>query len=179
MSESSTESAAADPTTQVTDGDSNQPDGAEGADHWKSQARDWEKKANADARSRKQAEAELKKLREQGMSESEKAIEKARAEALAEGRNAALSEVGKELVAAELRAVLKGRHDKPETVIARLDMSSFLKDGRPDRDAIQAWADEAHPERPGGPPDLGLGRREQAPTSDMNSVIRRAAGVTG
>lgn len=179
MSESSTESTSTETAESQEGTEANQESAAEGTDHWKSQARDWEKKAKADERARRVAENELKKLREQGMSDAEKAIEKARSEALAEGEKAAMSKVGRALVAAEARAALAGRRDDADDLIEDLDIAKFLtEDGQPDKARLKAWAERVAPKQT-ATPDLGLGRREAAKSTDMDSLIRRRAGVRG
>ncbi len=177
MSENTTDSNESGGNIQPNpDQPTRQASPAEGSDvDWKAKAREWEKRARGDAKRAEEAAAQLDQIRQQSMTEAEKAIAKARKEAADEARAAALTEVGQELVAAELRAVLKGRHDDPDTVIEGMNLGRFVKDGRPDRAAIKAWADKAHPERAAGFPDLGQGRRESAPANDMNSLIRRHA----
>jgi hypothetical protein len=152
---------------------------------WKANARTWEQRANADKASREQAERErdqfktqLEQLRQSQMTDAEKAVEKAREE----GRATGLAESAGLLVEARLDAALAGRvpDGQRKALVEALDRTRFVKDGKPDTAAITAWAEQVAPKgagRPGGMPDLGQGRRSAAPTTDMDALIRRAAGV--
>jgi len=154
---------------------------------WQAHARTWEQRANADKAGREQAERErdqiktqLEQLRQSQMTDTEKAIEKAREE----GRTAGLTESAGLLVEARLDAALAGRvpDEQRKALVEALDRSRFVKDGKPDTAAITAWADQVAPKgsgagRTGGMPDLGQGRRSEAPTTDMDALIRRAAGI--
>jgi len=144
-----------------------------GADHWKSQARTWESRANADKAAREKAEAELAKVRKANQSAEEKALEAARDE----GRKAALAEVATERVATRLEAVLSSdrrgvSEQQRKALLARINVTSFLDaEGRLDDKAITEWANEVAPERTR---DFGQGRDRggNAKTTDMSSLIR-------
>lgn len=121
------------------------------------------------------AKAELKKIREASQTEQEKAL----AEAEQRGAATALSKVGARLAKAELRAAAAGTVDS-ETLDGFLeyaDLSRFIgDDGEPDDKAITAAV-----KRLGGggkQTDFDGGARSSAakPT-DMNSLIRRQAGL--
>jgi hypothetical protein len=146
---------------------------------WKSHSRSWESKAKRSEKELTALRAEMDSLRQAQMSDAEKAVAKARAEGAAEGRKAALAVAGQRLVEANVRAILAGRRedDEIQALLDSLDTARFLgDDGEPDTKALTAWADRIAPKR-NGFPDLGQGRRESAKPTDMNSLIRRAAGV--
>ena len=85
-------------------------------------------------RQRRKVEADLEKLRTQGMTDQERAIAEARAAGKAEAESAAAHQ----LAAAEFRAQAAGKLANPEAALAVLDLAKLLKDGQPDRDAIAA-----------------------------------------
>lgn len=140
-----------------------------------------ERTAARDANRRaKAAEAELAKLREASMSDQEKAVAQARREADEAARVDERGKAGSRLVAAEFRAALAGRLDDKRLpdVIGRLDHRQFLtEDGEVDEKAVRAFADALAPARPpsfdGGARGGGAGS-----TTDMNTLIRRAAGIS-
>ena len=119
----------------------------------------------------KDLEAELAKLREQGMSDQEKAIAKAREEGKAEAAQAAALV----MAAAEFRVQAAGKIANPDAALAALDLARLLKDGQPDKTAIGALVDQltvvppapgkvpAGPRQPGGETDpdwvRAIGRR--------------------
>lgn len=174
MSEPITESPAAPEETapqQSAEGGPGEPD-------WKAKAREWEKRANADAKARQQVERERDELKQQHMTAAEKELAKARDEARKEGHQAALTEFGRKLVEAEARAALSGRREEKEAdeLIADLNVANFVaEDGSPDRSRLKAWADRVAPAQ-AGPPSLGQGVRAPAASKDMNSLIRQRAG---
>jgi hypothetical protein len=125
-------------------------------------------------RARKVAERELANLRKAAMSDQERAVAEAKAAGLAEAARAAAPR----LVKAEFRAAAAGQIDKQalDAYLEDVDLTKFVgDDGEPDIKAI-----EARIKRLGGgrPADFDGGARTSAPkVNDMNSVIRRAAGV--
>ena len=143
--------------TQVTDTDTT--DWAAEAEKWKAQARKHEERAKANANAAK----ELDKLKQEAMTEQERAVEQARQEARAE----ALREVGADRVDDAVRAALAGRDVDDDALLEGLDRSRFLdEDGQPDRDRIAAWVDRIAPkptestqDTGGGFVDLGQGAR--------------------
>lgn len=131
----------------------------------------------------KAAEVELEKLRTDAMSEQEKAIAAARAEARAE----ALEAANARLVRAEVRAAAAGRLANPDLAPRLLNLDEFEvgDDGEVDTAAITKALDalvEAEPylavsaKRPAGTADGGA-RNPSAATSttDMNALLRAAA----
>ena len=163
-----------DPPTPPTGGDG-KPD----PDASAKQALEVERTARKQAeRERKAMQLELETLRQQGMSDTEKAIAEAKRTARAE----ALVEVGKRLVDAEVKAAVGTRQVDVDALLDGLDRSRFVgDDGEPDVKAIKAWVDRIAPpaaQQFGDP--LVQGRRGDPPpaSADMNQIIRRAAGRT-
>lgn len=141
------------------------PDLAAELEKWKAQARKHEDRAKANAAAAK----ELEQLRQQSMTDQEKAVEAARQAARAE----VLAEVGASRVDDAVRVATAGRPVDVDALLDGLDRSRFLTDdGTPDRDGIAAWVDRIAPARtddPTPPPvfDLGQGTRQgKPPTSD-------------
>jgi alanyl-tRNA synthetase len=140
------------------------------AAYWKDKARKHEARANArgDYDDIKAKAAELDKIREQQMSETEKAVTKAREEALAEGKRQAAAEVNSKYTRAMLEMALTSRGRNPEqveTLLRHVNFESYVANGEPDTDAIAAYADSiAGPVTGGGQgrgPDHGQGARGQ------------------
>lgn len=149
------------------------------ATDWKAEAEKWQalaRKNEERAKGNAQAAKELEKVRAAAMTEQEKAV----AEAEQRGAQTATAKAATRLVRAEFRAAASGRVDK-ETLDAYLedvDLSKFLgDDGEPDLKAI-----EARIGRLGGGQRRtdfdGGARTTAAKPADMNSLIRRAAGVS-
>jgi flagellar biosynthesis/type III secretory pathway protein FliH len=117
---------------------------------------------DAERKARKELEAELARLREQGMSEQERAMAKAREEGKAEAEQAAALK----LVAAEFRIAARDRIANPEAALAALDLAKLLgKDGQPDAKAIAALVDQLAAVRP-APGRVPAGPREPASDGD-------------
>lgn len=120
-------------------------------------------KANAEAkRYRLEAKAnadQLAQLTQQSMSDNEKAIAIARAEA----RSEALRESGARLVDAEVRAAVGGRSIDVKALLEGLDRTRFLDDdGEPNVEAITKWVDRIAPpveDQPAGRPRVPAGVR--------------------
>ena len=95
-------------------------------------------------------DAELAQLRQQGMSDADKAIAKAKEE----GRAEAAAEHARQLAAAEFRAQATSRLADPEAALAVLDLEKLVKDGQPDKKAIAKLVDQlaAVPPPPGRVP---------------------------
>ena len=117
-----------------------------------------EAERNARKEAEKQAKAfqkQLDELKAAQMSESEKAINEAKAEA----RKATVAEFGTRLVDAEFRAVATGRSLTPEALLT-FDRMAFLdEDATVKRDDLKKWVeDNSSPvgnPRPQGEADLG------------------------
>ena len=95
-------------------------------------------------------DTELTKLRQQGLTDAEKAIAKAKEE----GRAEAAAEHARQLAAAEFRAQAANRLADPEAALAVLDLEKLVKDGQPDKKAIGKLVDQlaAVPPPPGRVP---------------------------
>jgi hypothetical protein len=130
---------------------------------WKALARKHEEKSKALAPAAK----ELETLKQQTMTELEKAVATAKTEARAE----VLREVGASRVDDALRVALAGRPVDVDALLDGLDRSRFLdSEGQPDRDAIASWVDRIAPAQDPTAPavvDLGQGNRGGAAGSDM------------
>lgn len=140
------------------------------AEKWKAHARKHEERAKVGAAATK----ELERLKAATMSETEKAV----AEAEQRGATAAAAKVGARLARAELKAAAAGRID-PATLDGFLefaDLARFVgEDGEPDAKAIEAAINKLGG---GKPANFDGGARTTAGRpADMNSIIRRAAGV--
>lgn len=155
-------------------------DNGQGSEHWKSAARTWETRAKADGARAETLAAELEKLKAAQMTDTEKAIAQAKAEAAKAAQDEMAGKYGRRLVLSEARAALAGRDvADPDALLEAFDHSGFLKDGEPDAAAIKTWAERIAPARQ-RIPDLGQGRGRGAaaqPTS-INDLIRRGAGRT-
>lgn len=130
---------------------------------------------NDAARRARDLEKQLNALREASMSEAEKAV----SEAEARGRSAAAADFGKRLVKSELAAAAARRNPDYDTAgLDYLDLGRFVSDdGEPDAKAISAAVERLVP-APAGAPSFDGGARGTAPkTGDMNSIIRKAAGL--
>lgn len=144
---------------------------------WKSQARKHEDRAKQNAAAAK----ELADLKRNALPEAEKAAAAA-AEALeagrAEGSAEAIAKLGRRLVDAEVKAAAVGRAVDVEALLDGLDRGRFLDDdGEPKVKEIAAWVEKLAPAKANGQVDLGQGARGGAKPSDMNTLIRRGAGL--
>lgn len=127
-------------------------------------------------RARKAAEAELAKLRKASMSEQEKAV----ADARAAGADEAAKAAAPRLVRAELKAAAHEAGVPKATLDGFLkyaDLNRFVGDnGEIDEKAIGAAVKDLGGTN--GRTNFDGGARDKgAPTVDMNSLIRRGAGV--
>lgn len=137
-----------------------------------------EREKYADYKDLKNAASELEKLRAYQMSETEKAVAKAAAEAEQRGKSAALATSASRLARAEIRAAAAGRVDKEalDGFLEYADVTKFVgDDGEPDSKAIEAAVKKlAGPDRPA---DFDGGARSTAKSTDMNQLIRQKAGL--
>lgn len=161
MSEAPTGEATT--TTETTETAPEVTDWQAEAAKWKALADQTDKRAKRhadEAKANAAAAKELEQFRQASMSDQEKAVATARAEARAE----ALREVGAERVADAVRVAAAGRSVDVDALLEGLDRSRFLDDeGQPDVNAIAAWVDRVAPKptenAPTGFPDLGQGAR--------------------
>jgi hypothetical protein len=158
-----------DTSTDTSDADQQLGDAGKAAlDRERSARRDAERQAKA-------AQRELEQLRQQSMSDAEKAVAKAKEEGKAE----ALTTANGRLVKAEVRVAAAGKID-PALAVRLLDLEQFKvdDDGEVDNKAIARAIDQLlkeHPNlaangRPGGSADGGP--RGGPGPMDMNALIR-------
>lgn len=129
------------------------------ATKWRDLARKHEERAKANATAAK----ELEQVRQQSMSDQEKAVAAARAEGLAEGMATGAAKV----VRAEIRAAAAGRlsADQLTTLLEGINLAAFLgDDGEVDEPKVARFVDGIAPkpdedEGSGTFPDLGQGAR--------------------
>lgn len=169
-----TAGGSADADTDDAEEEQEKPAASEESEDWKGRARTWEQRAKNDARELQRLRKQLDDARKASMSEAEKAIEDARAEGEKKGR----SQASGLLVQARLEAALAHVDDEArDALIDGVNAAKFMTDdGTPDTDAIKAWAEKVAP-KTRQVVDLGQGRRTAGKPTDMNSIIRRAAGV--
>ena len=143
-------------------------------------ALDEERQARREAeKARKTLEKELAELRQQSMSDTEKAIEQARIEA----RTQVLAEFGGKVAAAEVRAAAAGRleAEQVETLLDGLNLSRFVKDdGDVDRDAVTKFVDGIAPKPQQGPRGaLDQGARSTTPLNGdaLTNALAAAVGA--
>lgn len=141
------------------------------AEKWQSLARKNEERAKGNANAAK----ELETFRKSAMTDQERAV----SEAEERGKTAALTTAGTRLARAELRAAAAQQHVDKGTLDGFLeyaDLSRFVgTDGEPDTKAIEAAVKKLGGSS-GANFDGGARTTADKPT-DMNSMIRRAAGV--
>jgi hypothetical protein len=141
------------------------------ASYWKTQARKHEGRASERA-DYDQLKSELDKLRAATQTESEKAIN----EAKALGRTEAVREINGGAVMALLEGALTLRGKSDEQVSSALryiNVDAFIADGVPDTKAIIAFADSLAPATGAFVPDFGAGNR-----GTQSIVTGRAAGLS-
>lgn len=146
---------------------------------WKSLARKHEEKAKANA----DAAKELEKVRQQSMTETEKAV----SEAFAKGRSEGLSEGGAKVARAEVRAAAAGRLDADQvaTLLDGLNLAAFLgDDGEVDQAKVAAFIDgiapKPDPDKPAAFPDLGQGvRGSEVPLGSdaLGRILQKQLGI--
>lgn len=161
MSDNAQENEA---TTQPDADETATVDSVSEAEKWKQLARKHEERAKANA----QAAAELDQLKQSMLSDTEKAIEQAKAEA----RQATVAEYSGRLVDAKLESLLNGKTLTANALLA-FDKSAFVQtDGTVDDDAMRAWVDSntATPTTPAFP-DLGQGTRGNAPALNSDPLL--------
>lgn len=129
-------------------------------DKWKALSRKNEDKARANA----QAQSELERLRQESMTEQERAVEQARQEA----RQQTLAEVGTLRVSDAFRVASAGKSIDIDALIEGVNLAGFLgDDGQPDIDKVEGWVERIAPkiDQPTTPtvPDLGQGARPTPP----------------
>jgi hypothetical protein len=162
MSENAQENA--ETTTQPEATETATVDPVVEAEKWKQLARKHEERAKANA----QAAAELEELKRSMLSDTERAIEQAKAEA----RQATVAEYAGRLLDAKLETLLNGKTLTANAILA-FDKSAFIQaDGTVNDDAMRAWVDSntATPATPAFP-DLGQGTRGNAPALNSDPLL--------
>lgn len=135
-------------------------------DKWKSLARKHEDRAKANSAAAK----ELEQLKVSMLTEQEKAIEQARAEA----RQATISEFAGKLVDAKLQAHLNGKTLKADAVL-NFNKSVFLTDdGDVDESSMLAWIESNTTPNNQTPayPELGQGVRNEPTALNSDPLLR-------
>lgn len=155
--------------TGSTDTGTESKDWAAEATKWRDLARKHEERAKANAK----AASELEELRQQSMSDLERAVAQARAEGRAEGLS-----VGTSRLAAEaIRAAAAGRlsAEQVDALLEVTNLAVFIgEDGDIDRDKINRLVEGMAPPPPAeedtrhGFPDLGQGARGTAASAALN-----------
>ena len=171
MSESTTEA----PEAPETDASAQETPGEPEVDttDWKAEARKWEQRAK-DNNSKAN---EYEKQRKAAMTEAERK----EVEAEERGRTAAITEFGKRLATAEIRAAAADAGANIAGVFDYLDLSRFVgDDGEPDAKAIKAFV-EAQPRLDDNTvraprPDRNQGR---ANTGSASTADQFAASIDG
>lgn len=159
-------------TTEVSDTQTTETvDHAAEAEKWKTLAQKHEQRAKANA----EAAKELATLKQQSMSDVEKAVDQAKSET----RTSVLREIGGRLVDAELKAALVGKTLTPEALLS-FDRSTFITDdGDVDGAAISKWV-EKNTTTDGGTTSFdGGARTTSAAPKSMSDLIRKQAGLSG
>jgi len=128
---------------------------------WKKHARTWEQRAKDDKKRAEAAEAELAKLRQAQMSDTERAIAEARAAAAAEADERWVSRV----LTAEAKAAAAGKVVDVETAVQLLDLSKIpVVDGKVDSDELVRAIDALVAAKPFLAPAQG---KHQTPTAPL------------
>lgn len=165
---------AAEPTTGDPSENETTPNSEPLEDPGK-RALDAERQARRQAeKAHKAAMAEIEELRRQSMTDQEKAV----ADAVAEARKSAMVEVGSRIVAAEFKAAAAGRLTETQlaTLLEVLDVGPFVnEDGDADVAKIGSFLDgiAPKPQEPAsaGFPDLGQGARN-TPALNGDPLLR-------
>jgi len=136
------------------------------AEKWKQLARKHEDRAKANA----DAAKELEQLKQSMLTETEKAIEQAKAES----RKATVLEYSSKLVEAKLESYLNGKVLDANALLSFNKSAFITDDGDINDDALRQWVESntASPE-PTKPvyPDLGQGNRGAAPALNSDPLL--------
>lgn len=147
-------------------------------DKWKSLARKHEDKSKANAK----AQQELERLRQESMTEQERAVEAARQQA----RSEVLAELGQARVGDAFRVAAAGRGIDIDALLEGVNLSTFLDDdGNPDTVKVGDWveriAPKPEPSRTPQVPDLGQGARPTPPglnSSQLQKDLMAKLGIS-
>lgn len=144
---------------------------------WKAQSRKHEQRAKDSAGAQKELDA----LKAQHMSETDKAIAQAKAEA----RTEALAEAGAKIARAEFKAAVGERLDDDgfDALLEGLDLKAFLDDnGDVDTSKIRSFVDRVVPKQEVNgyqPPDLGQGSRGTKATGSKDPLLATVESLAG
>lgn len=157
MSESETNNE-----TNADGGENENGAGSSGEPDWKAEAEKWKglaRKHESQAKANSGAAKELEQLRQQSMTEQEKAVAKAREEGAAEARTQAA--VGRAEDAIRFAIGDRLPADELDDLIDGLNLARFVKeDGSLDRDKVRKYVDRVAPAQRGRQRvDLGQGAR--------------------
>lgn len=148
--------------------------------YWKHKARKHEDVAKS-RQDYDSIKAELDRLRQDSMSESEKAIAEAKQAALAEGRTAALSEIGDKVIDAHMAALVSAgllQKEDHDFLLETIDRSKIIRDGDVDTDKLHQIVQKFFPAgngRGGRDPHQGRGRQQQLQMSAAEQGKAEAA----
>lgn len=164
-----TETDTTEPEPEVTDTDTT--DWKAEAEKHKALARKHEERAKANSAAAKELEA----FKQQSMSDTDRAVAQAKAEA----RTEALREVGSKLAESAVRVAAAGRNVDVDALLEGVDAARFLDDnGDPDTKAIAAWMDRVAPAEPSRR-DFGQGvRGGQTPAVSSDPLVRTLTELT-
>lgn len=174
--DTTTTDTTATTTTDTGGDDTTSTDWQAEAEKWKGLARKHEDRAKENATAAK----ELEQLRQQSMSEQEKAV----ATAKAEGRAEAFRDAAVKVVDANVRAATAGRTVDVDALLDGIDRSRFVTDdGDVDTEAIQQWVDKVIPpvsDQRGTPLlDMGQGTRQTGPGLGSDGLLDALKTITG
>jgi hypothetical protein len=170
--------APADTPAETPPPDTGDVDLSAEVDKWKALARKHEDKAKANAK----AAQELEQVKQQSMSDIERAVEQAKSEGRAEGLR-----VGSvKIAAAELKAAATGRLDADQlaTLLENVDLARFLdEDGEVDGEKVAKFIDGIAPKptEPTEPsfPAFAQGARGSVPLGGdaLEQLLKRTVGT--
>lgn len=180
------EGGGGDAGTGAGEGGEGQSEGGGGSEgggdqtDWKAEAEKWKALSRKHETNSGKTLKELEQLRQSQMSDQEKAVAQAVADAKAAGRAEALIDVGGQLVQAEVRAAAAGRltPEQLTVLVDGLNVAAFLTDtGEVDRDKVAKYVDGIAPATGVGNtrfPDLGQGTRNGSNGSLNGDPLERA-----
>lgn len=119
-------------------------------DKERDRASTFEKTSKQQSGQLKSLQEELDKLKQQSMSDAEKAIEQARKEAAEQTRSDVAKEYDRRVITAEVKAVAAGKLSDPADAVRFLDLDEFKvdKDGEVDTKAIGKAVDQLLKDKP-------------------------------
>lgn len=166
----------ATPDAPTVEPDTDTTDWKAEAEKFQALQRKWEERAKANASAAK----ELETVKAASMSEQEKAV----AQAAAEARSATLAEFGGRLAAAEVKVAAAGKLDDQQltTLLDTVDLTKFLtEDGEVDAERVRAFVDGIAPKPADNPfqPDLGQGARGGTPALGSDPLLQALKNTVG